>query len=51
VKRLLRDAGILVRVAKKKTYHRLAIKRLRLGKEHRHWTEEDWKKSVMDRRF
>ncbi|KAJ0037178.1 hypothetical protein NL108_018725 [Boleophthalmus pectinirostris] len=42
-KRRLRDAG---RVAKKKPYLRLANKRKRLiwGKEHRHWTEGDWKK-------
>ena len=45
VKRRLRDAGLLGRVAKKKPYLRLANKRkiLRLAKEHRHWTEEDWK--------
>uniref|UniRef100_A0A4W5RYJ5 Malic enzyme n=1 Tax=Hucho hucho TaxID=62062 RepID=A0A4W5RYJ5_9TELE len=42
VKRRLRDAGLLGRVAKKKTYLRLANKkkRLRWAKEHRHWTEE-----------
>ena len=46
VKRRLRDAGLLGRVAKKKPYFRLANKkkRLRWAKEHRHWTEEDWKK-------
>ena len=46
VKRRLRDDGLLGRVAKKKPYLRLANKRKRLrwGKEHRHWTEEDWKK-------
>ena len=50
VKRRLRDAGLLGRVAKKKPYLRLANKRKRLiwAKEHRHWTEEDWKK---DRRI
>ena len=44
VKRRLWDAGLLV--AKKKPYLRLANKRKRLrwAKEHRHWTEEDWKK-------
>ena len=53
VKRRLRDAGLLGRVAKKKTYLRLANKnkRLRWAKEHRHWTEEDWEKSVMNRRI
>ena len=42
VKRRLRDAGLLGRVAKKKPYFRLANKkkRLRWAKEHRHWTEE-----------
>jgi hypothetical protein len=42
VKRRLRDAGLLDRVAKKKPYLRLAIKNkiLRWAKEHRHWTEE-----------
>jgi hypothetical protein len=42
VKRRLQDAGLLARVAKKKPYLRLANKkkRLRWGKEHRHWTEE-----------
>ena len=42
VKRRLRDAGLLCRVAKKKHYLRLANKkkRLRWAKEHRHWTEE-----------
>uniref|UniRef100_A0A8C7M1P0 EPS8 signaling adaptor L2 n=1 Tax=Oncorhynchus kisutch TaxID=8019 RepID=A0A8C7M1P0_ONCKI len=51
VKRRLRDAGLLGRVAKRKPYLRLANKkkRLRWAKEHRHWTEEDWGKSVMDR--
>ena len=46
VKRWLWDAGLLGRVAKKKPYLRLANKRKRLrwAKEHRHWTEEDWKK-------
>ena len=46
VKRRLRDAGLLGRVAKKKPYLRLANKnkRLRWAKEHRHWTEEDCKK-------
>ena len=46
VKRRLWDAGLLGRVAKKKPYLRLANKRKRLrwAKEHRHWTEEDWKK-------
>ena len=46
VKRRFRDAGLLGRVAKKKPYPRLANKRKRLrwAKEHRHWTEEDWKK-------
>uniref|UniRef100_A0AAY5K0X9 Paired domain-containing protein n=1 Tax=Esox lucius TaxID=8010 RepID=A0AAY5K0X9_ESOLU len=46
VKRRLQDAGLLGRVAKKKPYLRLANKkkRLRWAKEHRHWTEEDWKK-------
>ena len=46
VKRQLRDAGILGRVAKKKTYLRLANekKRIRWAKDQRHWTEEDWKK-------
>ena len=45
VKRRLWDAGLLGRVAKKKPYLRLANKRKRLkwAKEHRHWTEEDWK--------
>ena len=49
VKRRLRDAGLLGRVAKKKPYLRLANKRkkLRWVKEHRHWTEEDWKKKVL----
>ena len=56
VKRRLRDAGLLGRVAKKKPYLRLANKnkRLRWAKEHRHWTEEDWRrleKSVMDRQI
>ena len=42
VKRQLRDAGLLGRVAKKKPYLRQANKkkRLRWAKEHRHWTEE-----------
>jgi hypothetical protein len=42
VKRRLRDAGLLDRVAKKKPYLKLANKkkRLRWAKEHRHWTEE-----------
>jgi hypothetical protein len=42
VKKRLRDAGLLGRVAKKKPYLRLANKkkRLRWPKEHRHWTEE-----------
>jgi hypothetical protein len=42
VKRRLRDAGLLGRVAKKKPYLRLANKnkRLRRAKEPRHWTEE-----------
>ena len=46
VKRQVRDAGLLGRVEKKKPYLRLANKkkRLRWPKEHRHWTEEDWKK-------
>ena len=46
VKRRLRDAGLLGRVAKKKPYLRLANKRkiLSWAKKHRHWTEEDWKK-------
>ena len=46
VKRRLRDSGLQGRVAKKKPYLRLANKRKRLrwAKEHRHWTEEDWKK-------
>ena len=46
VKRRLRDAGLLGRVAKKKPYLRLANKKTRLiwAKEHRRWTEEDWKK-------
>ena len=46
VKRRLPDAGLLGIVAKKKPYLRLAHKNkiLRLAKEHRHWTEEDWKK-------
>jgi hypothetical protein len=46
VKRRLRDADLLGRVAKKKPYLRLAKKkkRLRWSKKHRHWTEEDWKK-------
>ncbi|KAL7849234.1 hypothetical protein SRHO_G00208570 [Serrasalmus rhombeus] len=46
VKRRLRDFGLQGRVAKKKPYLRLANKRKRLrwAKEHRHWTEEDWKK-------
>ena len=50
VKRRLRDSGLQGRVAKKKPYLRLANKRKRLrwAKEHRHWTEEDWKKSVVD---
>ena len=45
VKRRLRDAGLLDRVAKKKPYLRLANKnkRLRWAKEHRQRTEEDWK--------
>ena len=53
VKRWLWDAGLLGRMAKKKPYLRLANKRKRLrwAKEHRHWTEEDWKKSVMDRQM
>ena len=43
VKRHLWDAGLLGRVAKKKSYLRLANKnkRLRWAKEHRHWTEEE----------
>ena len=46
MKRRLRDAGLLGRVAKKKSYLRLANKkkRLRWAKEYIHWTEEDWKK-------
>ena len=42
VKSQLRNAGLLGRVAKKRPYLRLANKnkRLRLAKEHRHWTEE-----------
>ena len=42
VKRRLRDAGLLGRVAKKKPYLRLVNtnKRLRWAKEHRHWTDE-----------
>ena len=46
VKRRLRDAGLLGRVVKKKPYFRLANKNkiFRWAKEHRHWTEEDWKK-------
>ena len=42
VKKGLRDAGLLGRVAKKKPYLRLANKnkRLRSAKEYRHWTEE-----------
>ncbi|KAL7844322.1 hypothetical protein SRHO_G00228610 [Serrasalmus rhombeus] len=46
VKRRLQDVGLQGRVAKKKPYLRLANKRKRLiwAKEHRHWTEEDWKK-------
>ena len=42
VKRRLWDAGLLGRVPKKKPSLRLANKnkRLRWGKEHRHWTEE-----------
>ncbi|XP_073491836.1 uncharacterized protein [Aquarana catesbeiana] len=46
VKRRLRDFGLQGRVAKKKPYLRLANKRKRLrwAKEHRQWTEEDWKK-------
>ena len=46
VKRRLRDADLLGRVAKKKPNLRLANKRkiLRRAKEHRLWTEEDWKK-------
>ena len=52
VKRRLHDAGLLGRVAKKRPYLRLAnkSKTLRWAKEHKHWTEEDWK-SVMDRRI
>ena len=46
MQRRLRDAGLLGRVAKKKPYLRLTNKNktLRWAKEHRHWTEEDWKK-------
>ena len=46
VKRRFWDAGLLGRVAKKKPYLTLANKRKRLrwAKQHRHWTEEDWKK-------
>ena len=46
VKRRLQDAGLIGRRAKKKAYLRLANKRKRLrwAKEHRHWTEEHWKK-------
>ena len=54
VKRRLRDAGLLGRVAKKKPYLRLANKRkiLRLrAKEHRHWIEEDWKKVLWTDKF
>ena len=42
VKMRLLDAGLLDRIAKKKPYLRLANKnkKLRLAKEHRHWTEE-----------
>jgi hypothetical protein len=42
VKRQLRDAGLLGRVAKKKPYLRLANrnKRLKWAKEYRHWIEE-----------
>lgn len=48
VKSRLRDAGLQGRVAKKKPYLRLAYKRKRLmwAKEHRHWTEEDLKKTM-----
>ena len=46
MKRRLRDAGILGRMATKKPYLRLSNKnkRLRWAKEHRYWTKEDWKK-------
>ena len=46
MKRRLRDAGLLGRVAKKKTYLRLANKNkiLKWANDHIHWTEEDWKK-------
>ena len=46
VKRRLWDAGLQGRLAKKKPYLRLANKRKGViwAKEHRHWTEEDWKK-------
>jgi hypothetical protein len=49
VKRRLRDAGLLGGVAKKKPYLTLANKnkRFRWAKEHRHWTEEDWKKVLL----
>ena len=49
MKTQLRDAGLLGRVAKKKPNLRLANKkkRLRWAKEHRHWTEEDWKKVLL----
>jgi hypothetical protein len=40
VKRHLRDAGLLGRVAKKKPYLRLANKNKIWFKEHRHWTEK-----------
>jgi hypothetical protein len=41
VKRRFQDAGLLDRVAMKKTSHwPIKIKRLRRAKEHRHWTEE-----------
>jgi hypothetical protein len=46
VKRRLRDAGLLGRVARKKPYLRLDNKNkiIRWAKEHRHWAQEDWKK-------
>ena len=53
VKRRLQDTGLLGRMAKKKPYLRLANKRKRLrwAKEHRHWTDEDWKKVLWTDEF
>ena len=49
VKRRLRDAGLLGRVAKKKPYVRLANEKIKMGKITQTLDRGDLKKSVMDR--